>query len=357
MTSTVLKDLSEAVGVSGDEAEVRHFIIETIKDHVDRYQVDSIGNLFALKKPSPSSTRRRKRLKVMVAAHMDEVGMMIVHIEKDGLLRFRAVGGIDDRILLSKVVLVGQERVPGVIGVKPIHLLKEKERNQVVRVEDMTIDIGVSSREEAEKVVKVGDYATFATQFEELHNGVGESNGLNVVKGKAFDDRVGCAVLVELLKEEYPCELHAAFTVQEEVGLRGAMVAAYTIEPDVAIALEGTISDDMPKKKDVSPTTELGKGPAITIMDRTIIVDRHLVKLLVETAEENNIPYQFKQPGVGGTDAGRIHLTRKGVPTAVVSVPCRYIHSPVAFLSRSDFDHAVELMKRTLNKLTREVIP
>ena len=183
----LLEKLSEAFGVSGCEDEVRGLIIEAIKDHVDEYNVDALGNLIALKRGTGES-----ELKVMLAAHMDEVGLMITHIEKDGSLRFRPVGGLDDRILLAKKVLIGEKRVPGVIGVKPIHLLKKEEREKVVKVEQMAIDIGATSREEAEKVVKIGDYAAFATEFAELGD---------TVKGKAFDDRVGCTVLIELLKE------------------------------------------------------------------------------------------------------------------------------------------------------------
>jgi len=338
----ILKELSEAFGVSGCEDEVRGIIIEAIKNHVDEYRVDSLGNLIALRRGTGES-----ELKVMVAAHTDEVGLMITHIDEEtGSLRFRPVGGIDDRILLSKVVLIGKDRLPGVIGVKPVHLLKEEEGRQVVKVDQMTIDIGAKSREEAEKAVKIGDYAIFATGFRQL-----TEDGLRTVKGKAFDDRAGCAVLIEMLKERYPFDLYPVFTVQEEVGLRGAQVAAYAVEPDVAFVLEGTVCDDMPKKKDISPTTQLGAGPAISIMDRSFIADRGLVKLLIETAEELGIPYQFKQPGVGGTDAGAIHLAKEGVPSATVSVPCRYIHSPACLLSLEDFENTVRLMKAALGKL------
>ena len=338
----LLKELSEAFGVSGCEDEVREIIIEAIKDHVDEYRVDSMGNLIALKRGMGES-----ELKVMVAAHTDEVGLMITHIDEEtGALRFRPVGGIDDRILLSKVVLIGQDRLPGVIGVKPIHLLEEEELRRVVKVNQMAIDIGAKNQEEAEKAVKIGDYAIFATDFRQL-----TEDGLRTVKGKAFDDRAGCAVLIEVLKERYPFDLYPVFTVQEEVGLRGARVAAYAVEPDVAFVLEGTICDDMPKKKDVSPTTQLGDGPAITIMDRSFVADRGLVKLLVETAEELSIPYQFKQPGLGGTDAGAIHLAKEGIPSVTVSVPCRYIHSPVCLLSLEDFENAVQLMTAALGRL------
>ena len=339
----LLKELSEAFGVSGHEDAVRQLILDAIENLVDEHHVDALGNLIALKKGN--SKRRHNISKVMLAAHMDEVGLMIMHIEKEGSLRFRPVGGIDPRVLLAKKVLIGDNKVPGVIGVKPVHLLEPEARQQVVQVKDMSIDIGASSKEEAERLVKIGDYAAFDTSFSEL------GGKLRTVKGKAFDDRAGCAVLIELLRQSYPFDLYAAFTVQEEVGLRGAQTAAYSVAPDIAFALEGTICDDLPKKRDISPTTTIGSGPAITIMDRSVISDRRLVNLLVDTAEKNNIPYQFKQPVKGATDAGVIHISREGVPSAVVAVPSRYIHSPVCLLSMDDFDNTVHLMHETLARV------
>jgi putative aminopeptidase FrvX len=338
-----LKRLSEAVGVSGREDEVRQIIIDAISDQVDEFRVDSIGNIIALKKGDSSSD-----LKVMVAAHMDEVGFMISQIEENGLLRFFKVGGLDDRILPAKAVCIGDKKVPGVIGFKPVHLTERKERNKPIKSEQLTIDIGASSKAEAEKLVRRGDYATFSTEFIELDP---EGDGWRTVRGKAFDDRVGCAVLIELLATQYPFDLYAAFTVQEEVGLRGAQVAAFAVEPDFAFALEGTGANEIPTKKDVSPSTRMGRGPAITLMDRSFIADRRLVRLLVDTAEEQGIPYQFKQPGVGGTDAGAIHRTKEGVPSITVSVPCRYIHAPAAMLSLDDFEHTVQLVRESLLKL------
>jgi endoglucanase len=235
-----------------------------------------------------------------------------------------------------------------VIGVKPIHLLEGREDQKVLKIESLVVDIGASSKDEAKKLAPMGTYVAFATQFRDLGP---------TVSGKAFDDRAGCAVLVELLQgERYGFDLYAAFTVQEEVGLRGARVAAYAIEPDCAFALEGTIADDIPKDKEGSPTTELGKGPAITVMDRSFIADRRLVRLLTSTADELGIPYQFKQPGIGGTDAGAIHLAREGVPSVAVAVPSRYIHSPVAILSREDFENTVRLMRESLSRLTRNTL-
>ena len=337
----LLETLSNARGVSGDEAEVREILIDAVKAQVDEYRTDTMGNLITIKRGKGG--RQKSALKVMVAAHMDEVGLLIVHIESSGHLRFRAVGGIDARVLPSKVVLIGKNKIPGVIGVKPIHLLKHKEREQVIDIESMTIDIGAKSKEEASAAVKIGDYATFAVEFAEMGDGL--------VKGKALDDRTGCAILVEILRRDYPFDLYGVFNVQEELGGRGARVAAYAIEPNVAFALESTVCDDSPKKKDVSPTTRLGAGPAITVADNSLFSDPRLVKLLVETAQENRIPYQIKQPMRSSTDAGRIHIVKEGVPAIPVSVPTRYIHSPVSLLSLEDFENTVALMTKTLPKL------
>jgi endoglucanase len=233
-----------------------------------------------------------------------------------------------------------------VILAPPIHLTKAEERSKLIKIEQLVIDIGATSEEEAKKLVTVGDYAAFDTRFQVL-----SEDGLRAVTGKAFDDRAGCAAALALADGEYAVDLYLSFSAQEEVGLRGARVAAFRIDPDVAFALEGTVCDDTPKKKDVSPTSELGKGPAISIMDHSFVADRRLIRLLIDTAEANGIPYQFKQPGVGGTDAGAIHLTRTGVPAVAVSAPCRYIHAPVSLMSLHDLDNLVALMKATLKAL------
>jgi len=345
----ILQELSDAIGVSGHEDAVRKIIAEAVRDHVDELRSDTIGNLFAVRLQRGKKARGAKRaFKVMIAAHMDEVGLMITGFDASGGLRFQPVGGIDDRILPGKTLLVGPDKIPGVIGAKPVHLLKGDEWKQVVKIDSMVIDIGASSKEEAEKLVKLGQVAAFTTHY----NKVGRT-----ATGKAFDDRAGCAVLVELLRgARFPFDLHAVFTVQEEVGLRGARVAASAVEPDCAFVLEGTVCDDLPKDKDTSPTTELGKGPAISLMDRSAFADRRLVDHLVATADKLGIPYQFKQPGVGGTDAGAITRSKAGVPTVPVAVPCRYIHSPVARLSLDDFDNTVRLMRESLKRLTPDVL-
>ncbi len=338
-----LKKLSEAVGVSGNEEEVRQIVVDAIARRVNEYRVDSIGNIIALKRGDGSSA-----LRVMVAAHMDEVGFMISHIEETGLLRFFKVGGLDDRILPAKALWIGDDKVPGVIGFKPVHLIEREDRDKATKYNKLVIDIGASSKAEAAKAVQVGDYATFATEFVELDP---EGESWHSVRGKAFDDRAGCAVLIELLEAQYPFDLYAVFTVQEEVGLRGAQVAAFAVEPDVAFALECTGANEIPTKKDISPSTRLGHGPAITTMDRSFIADRRLVRLLIDTAEELDIPYQIKQPGVGGTDAGAIHRIKEGVPSVTVAIPGRYIHSPAAILSLDDFDHTVRLVRESLSRL------
>ena len=338
----LLEELSNAFGPSGCEDEVRRTLARALHGKVDELQTDALGNLIAFKR----GTGPGPRLKVMVDAHIDEVGLMITRFEKNGLLGFRAVGGIDERLLLAKGVVIGQDRIRGVILAPPIHLTKEEQRKQVIKIDQLVIDIGATSQDEAKGMVKVGDYVAFDTRFQVLSR-----DGWRTVKGKAFDDRAGCAAAAALVEEEYPADLYLSFSAQEEVGLRGARVAAFRIEPDVAFALEGTVCDDTPKKEDVSPTSELGKGPAITLMDHSFIADRRLVRLLTETAETNGIPYQFKQPGVGGTDAGAIHLTKAGVPSVAVAVPCRYIHAPVSLMSLNDFDSLVALIKATLRVL------
>ncbi|HHX45188.1 MAG TPA: M42 family metallopeptidase [Chloroflexi bacterium] len=342
----LLKDLSEARGVSGDEGAVREVLIKAVEGLVDEHRVDALGNLICLRRARRPVAEGRWPRTVMVTAHMDEVGLMITGINNDGTLRFGKVGGIDDRVLLSKQVLVGKNAVPGVIGYAPIHLIPPADRSKAPDASKAAIDIGAKDKAGAERLVSLGDYATFATSFEVLDEG-----GLRTAKGKAFDDRVGCAALVELLREDYAFDVYAVFTAQEEVGLRGARVAAYAAQPDVAFALEGTICDDLPRKKDVSPVTELGKGPALTFMDQSVIADRRLVRLLVDTAERLGIPYQFKRAAAGGTDAGAIHLTREGVPSAVVAVPARYIHAPVSMVSLDDLDHTVQLMKAALHAM------
>jgi len=326
----ILRELSQIPGVSGDEHRVRERLWQAVRDRVDGGRVDPMGNLITWKgvdKPGP---------KVMIAAHMDEIGLMITRIDRDGLLRFRKVGGIDDRVLAAKTVRVGPDGIPGVIGLKPIHLSQPAETRKPVPEQELAIDIGAGSKEEAERLVRPGAYAVFDTSFGEV--------GRGLVKGKAFDDRAGCALLVDLLALDFPFPVYGVFTVQEEIGLRGARVAAYDVAPDLALVLEGTTCADIPGAEPHGQSTVLGKGPAISVMDATTIPARPLVQGLVRAAEGRGIPWQWRRTAFGGTDAGSIHLTRAGVPAATVSVPCRYIHSPCAYMSLSDFEHTRQLV-------------
>lgn len=332
----LLKKLSETFGPSGFEHEVRQILREELKDHVSQWKHDALGNLIALM-PAESGP------KVMLAAHMDECGLMVSSIDSAGLLHFRKVGGLDDRVLVSKPVVIGNKRVPGVIGAKAIHLQRPEERSQVIPHRSLFIDIGAQSKEEAQSMVNVGDYVVFATTFGEFGEGM--------VKGKSFDDRAGCTVLAEVLKEKYSIPIYGAFTVQEEIGLRGAGVAAFAVEPDIAIVLEGTTCSDVPDAEAQSYCTNIGGGPAITIMDASVITNKKMVSELVRLAEENNIPYQFKRSITGGSDAGRINQTKSGIPVVVISVPCRYIHSPVSALKLSDLDYTIQLVKLFLRSI------
>ncbi len=333
----LLKKLTEACGAPGQEGEVRNLIRSEIEGHVDEIRTDALGNLIAIKNPSAPGP------KVMLAAHMDEVALMILGIEKNGLLRFRPIGGIDPRVLVAKTVLVGEKKVPGVIGSKPIHLQKPEERQRPLGIDELLIDIGAKSQEEAEKVVNLGDCAYFATKFEEF--------GQDKIKAKALDDRVGCALLIELLKRDYNIPVYGVFTVQEEVGLRGAGVAAYQIQPDVAIVLEGTTASDVPGSDPHKHATSVGKGPAITIMDRSVITHPPLVRQLIELAEKHDISYQIRRTNTGGTDAGQIQLTAGGTKAAVIAVPCRYIHSAASVMSKKDFEAAFQLTSVFLQEL------
>jgi endoglucanase len=322
-------------GVSGDEGQVRHYLKKKIEKKVDEIIEDPYGNLIARKGSA-------KRLRIMLAAHMDEVGLMITGIEKNGLLKFHAIG-IMPHVLLAKRVSIGKNRVCGVIGHKPVHLTKDEETKKIPDAKGLFIDIGVKSREMASKIATVGDYATFDTEFRE--------NG-DIISGKAFDNRIGCYILLRLIESDLP--LYYAFTVQEEVGLRGAQIAAYRMKPDIAFAIDTTSSGEWPEDKDVPQYPVIGKGPTITVADRRVICDPEIVQSIRETAEAQSIPYQIKRPMVGGTDAGTMHLAREGVRSAVVAVAARYIHSPLAVASKKDISAAIRLVDCSIRKILRK---
>ena len=334
----LIAKLSNAFGVSGYEEEVRNILKEEIKGFVDRIEIDSLGNLIALKNMQANGP------KVMLNAHMDEVGLIVDHIDENGFLGFKKVGGIDDRVLAGKRVLVGKSKVPGVIGVKAIHLQSAEEVKNTIPSKNLYIDIGAKSKEEAEKIAPPGTPVMFKTEFETL------KKGIHI--GKAFDDRLGCALIVDLLKENYNLPIIALFSVQEEIGLRGAATGAYQYTPDISITLEGTISADLPEVKDHLKCTRLGKGPVITIKDSGTITDHALREKLISLAKRQKIPYQFKQLLAGGTDAYRIQLSKGGVKVLTVAVPVRYIHSPVSLFYEEDYDNTLKLIKRFIKTLS-----
>lgn len=337
----LLKTLSELNGASGAEKPIRDMLRQTLEPYVDRLFIDKMGNLIAEKNIQGVGP------KVMLAAHMDEVALMITEITSDGFLKFEAVGGVDARILLAKAVKIGERKLNGVIGSKAIHLTKPAEREKALEIEQLYIDIGAKSKEEVLRHVQLGDYAYFDTEY--------ESFGRAHWKGKAMDDRVGCAVLTEILKKNYRFPLVGVFTVQEEVGLRGAKVAAFHVKPDFAIVLEGTVSGDMLDVEDQDWVTEVGKGPACSIMDNATLYAPALIRQLAALAKAKGIPLQFRRGNKGGNDAGVIHVSQAGVPTLAISVPCRYIHSFVSVVADKDIGATIDLIDVALRELPQSL--
>lgn len=341
---TSLQELSNLPGVSGDEGQVRAALKQYLKDIVDSTQVDALGNLITYKKGT-----NEVPLRVMLSAHMDEVGLMATGYNSDGTLQIETVGGIPTRTLAGLHVSVGKENIPGVIGLKPIHRVEPDILDKAPKISALAVEIGATSSEEAKRFVPLGTSITFVTRFHDL----GAS-----VYGKAFDDRAGCAILLSFLQgPALPFDVYGVFTVQEEIGLRGATVASYRIKPDIAIVLEGTLADEYPQDKgEQNPTTQLGKGPAITVKDRTHITPPKLLKHFISIAEKNNLQYQLKQPGISGTEAGSIHKSRGGVWTITVAVPCRYIHSPVSLTRKSDVLATKRLVDVAVRALSLEML-
>ncbi|MGJ8454120.1 M42 family metallopeptidase [Pseudothermotoga sp. U03pept] len=331
-----LKELTELDGVSGNERLVREFISEKIKDKVDDMKTDVLGNLIAFKKGT------KGKRKIVLAAHMDEVGFMITNIEDDGTLSFAPVGGVETQVMPGKVVRVNG-KIFGAIGYKAIHL---QEKDQILKppsIDQLRIYIGAKSKEEASKLVKIGDYVSFTTAYSEENNRA---------VGKAFDDRAGCSVLMEIaqMNERYEDDLYFAFVVQEEVGLRGSAVVVEQIHPDIAIVIEGTTAGDDPELPEYQWATHLGDGPAITFMHRGYVVNKRVYESIVAVAQKHSIPHQAKRRTAGGTDAARFARTGAGTAAGVVSVPSRYIHSPVSMIDLNDYSNTVLLIRKILEE-------
>jgi endoglucanase len=351
----LLERLCNACAVSGDEAEVRGIVLEQVRPLASEVKIDALGNVLATRPGQDKPAKGRKgepRLRVMLAAHMDEVGFMLTSDDGEGLFRFDAVGGLDERQLVGKPVWIGHDHVSGVIGAKPIHLANNDERKRAISLETLRIDIGPGGQGK----VKPGDRATFATPFIRI----GPS-----LRAKALDDRLGVATLIELLRHAPDnIDLLAAFTVQEEVGLRGARVAAHAFDPDLAIAIDSTPAIDLPPWEEVGVNgresdyynTRLDAGPAIYLADSATLSDPRLARHLVDTAEALKIPYQIRQPGGGGTDAGSIHLARAGIPSISVSVPGRYPHTAAGLARLSDWQNTFALLHAALEHLPADIL-
>jgi len=341
MVKELLRKLSNAHGVSGSEGSVFSVIKKELKGHVDEIREDPMGNLIAIKKGN--------KFKVMLAAHMDEIGLMVKYIDDRGFIRFVTLGGWYGPTLYSQRVIFHTVKGPlyGVIGGKPPHMMDEDERKKGVKIEDMFIDVGASKREEVEKLgIEIGTPITIDREFTEL---AGER-----VTGKAFDNRAGVAMLIKTLKEvKSPLTIYAVFTVQEEVGLKGARTSAYALDPDCAIATDVTIPGDHPGIEMKDAPCEMGKGPVITIVDssgRGLIASRKMVNWLRAAAEANQVNVQLEVGSGGTTDATAIHLTKGGIPSTTVSIPSRYIHSPCEVLDLHDIEEGVVLLTTALSK-------
>lgn len=336
----LLERLCNACAVSGDEGQVRSIVLEQARLYAKDVKIDALGNVLVT-----CLGQGEDRMRVMLAAHMDEVGFMLTHDEGEGIFRFDTIGGLDLRQLAGKPVWIGREHIPGVIGANPIHLTTAEQRKHPITLDTLRIDVGPTNGGK----VKVGDGATFATTFTRL----GPS-----LRAKALDNRLGIATLIELVRHAPPnIDLLAAFTVQEEVGLRGARVAAYAFDPQAAIVLDSTPANDLPSweggsSENTRYNTRLGAGPAIYLADRATLSDPRLVGHFVATAESLSIPYQFRQPGGGGTDAGAIHKQRAGIPSLSVSVPGRYAHTAAGLARISDWEQTLSLVQAALERLT-----
>ena len=326
-----LKTLCYLSGVSGAEDEVRDYILERVMPHADELSSDAMGNLIVFKKGARTTERR-----LMLCAHMDEVGLIVTGYTEEGYLRFDCVGGIDRRVLIGKRVYVGPERADGVIGIKAYHLV-DKEESKVPKVDELYIDVGCTSREKAQQTAALGDRCVFYDSIVEFGGGF--------LKAKAIDDRVGCAAMIKLIESELPCDAYFAFTVQEEVGTRGAKTAAYNVRPDVTLVLEGTTATDLPDIGEGKIICHAGDGVVIPFMDGGTVYDRGIYAQLTRIADEHGIKHQTKRRVAGGTDAAAVQRSRAGVRTAALACAVRNIHSPAGVGKISEFEDLLRLAK------------
>lgn len=349
-TLTMLKDLTDARGIPGNEKEARDVMEKYIIPYADEVFTDNLGSLIAKK------TGNENGPKIVVAGHLDEVGFMVTRIDDKGFVYFQTVGGWWSQVMLAqRVTIMGKNGdVTGVIGSKPPHILSPEARKKPVDIKDMFIDIGASSKEEAEDFgVKPGDSIVPYFEFTQLKNE-------KMLLAKAWDNRIGCAIAIEVLKQlkdvDHPNIVYGVGTIQEEVGLRGARTSTHKIKPDIGFGVDVGIAGDTPGISDHEADSKLGKGPQIILYDASMISHKGVRDLVVNTADENNIPYQYASMAGGGTDSGSIHLTANGVPSLSITVATRYIHSHAAILHRDDFENAVKLIVETIKKLDANTV-
>ncbi|MBD7935614.1 M42 family metallopeptidase [Cytobacillus sp. Sa5YUA1] len=349
-TLTMLKELTDARGVPGNEREVREVVKKYIEPLADELSTDGLGSLIAKKVGQADGP------KIMVAGHLDEVGFMVTSIDKKGFLRFQTVGGWWSQVMLAQRVTIVTTKgdVTGVIGSKPPHILPAEARKKTIEIKDMFIDIGASSREEAlDWGVKPGDMVVPYFEFTVMNNE-------KMLLAKAWDNRIGLAIAIKVLEglknENHPNTVYAVGTVQEEVGLRGAKTAAHMIEPDIGIAVDVGIPGDTPGVTEKDALSKLGDGPQIILYDASMVSHKGLRDFVTDTADELNIPYQFDSVPGGGTDAGSIHLTYKGVPALSITIATRYIHSHAGILHRDDFENAVKLITAVIKRLDSDTV-
>lgn len=328
----LLKELCRLNGVSGAEDPVRNFIQTQAQPYADSLRSDALGNLIVFKRGKKSTGN-----KLLLTAHMDEVGVIVTRITEEGFLKFDFVGGVDRRVAIGKPVVLGENEIPGLIGLKAIHLVSSEEEKKVPKTDALYIDIGAKDREEAEKLVSPGTYGSFVGPPQEF--------GQGFLKAKAIDDRIGCAIMLELLKEDLPLDVTFAFTAQEEVGTRGAFGTAFSVSPEVALVLETTTAADLPGVEGARRVCAPGKGPVISYMDGATIYDRDLFENLRRLAEEHGIPWQTKEYIAGGNDARTIQRSRSGVRVAALSAAVRYLHAPATVGSLADFENMWKLTR------------
>src|SRR5690625_856946 len=344
-TLQMMKELTDAKAISGHEAEAREVMEKYLEPVSDRGSTDNLGSIIGEKVGEESGP------KVMVAGHLDEVGFMVTRIDKNGFLYFQTIGGWWNQVMLAQRVTIMTKKgnVTGVIGSKPPHILSPEERKKPVEIKDMFIDIGASSKEEAEQFgVCPGDSVVPYFEFTQMKNE-------KMLLAKAWDNRIGCAIAIGVLKqlqnETHPNTVYGVGTIQEEVGLRGAKTSAHLIEPDIAFGVDVGIAGDTPGITDKEADSKLGEGPQIILYDASMISHKGLRDLVIEIAEEKEIPFQYSSMPGGGTDSGAIHLTHDGVPALSITIATRYIHSHAAMLHRDDFENAVKLIVEVIKKL------